>query len=325
LNYRLLRFLFATIGLGAGISAGLQVADFARNVDQYLVSFDMRAFEKKISSTMEPADLGGHLKPWNGYRLLHQMNVTGELPEVVVEGPAPVIEVKPLVGSDDLEVSYIQFVSQENQRNFAYIRPRDQVQHDAAKTPGDLYQVGDKLAVEKKQGVQVRILEIRKNEVDLTVEGRDDSEFTLRTAVYDVDTNTILASESGLPTGRRLPKQTRMSPVAPNHWDIGTEDYLEISEMPEDEILAAVQTKPVVDPVSGKVRGLRISRLKEDSIFTRQGLRANDIVLQVNGKPAGDRARLLRQLREPSNESEITITLERAGAIRTYTYSLPQR
>ncbi|MDP6128858.1 MAG: hypothetical protein QGH77_04565, partial [Planctomycetota bacterium] len=321
MNYRLLRFLFAMIGLGAGVSAGLQVMDFARNVDHHLVSFDMKAFDDQIKSTLEPTNIGGHLGNWKKYHLLHELNVTGKLPEIKKTGPAVVALEKPLVGPDDLEVSYIQYVGKESPRNFAYIRPRDEVQHDADKTPGDLYQVGDSLAVKKKQGVRVRVLDIRMGEVDLDVVDRGDSLFTLKTAIYEVDAGVILAASGTQSAGRRVPKKTRMSPVTPNHWDIGSEDILAISEMPEDEILASVQTKPVVDPTTGKIKGLRISRLKEDSIFVRQGLRANDIVLEVNGKPAGDRSRLLHQLREQGGTSEFTITLERAGAIRTYTYS----
>ena len=69
----------------------------------------------------------------------------------------------------------------------------------------------------------------------------------------------------------------------------------------------------------------RVTSLGADSPLQRFGLRENDVVLDINGVPAGDRAALVRRLRAMGDVGEVTVRLERLGSERTYTYRIPSR
>ncbi|MCH2112370.1 MAG: PDZ domain-containing protein, partial [Planctomycetes bacterium] len=157
----------------------------------------------------------------------------------------------------------------------------------------------------------------------LSVLGRDLT-FTLTTASYTVDPSAILVGgKGGSVQARILPKQTRM--VEPNRWELGTEDVTAMGAMSEEEVLSAVQVRPKRDQETGAIRGLQVSRLQENSVLARQGIREQDIILDVNGFPATDRGRLLEHMRRQGDSSSVTVTLERAGSVRTYTYRVPRR
>ena len=98
-------------------------------------------------------------------------------------------------------------------------------------------------------------------------------------------------------------------------------------EEEEEEIVyvkKAKSKKPQRDPETGESRGLRIRALKKDSVFARQGLQEDDVLLSVNGVPAKSQADLMRQLRTMAATDTIQIQFERAGAIRSQSYRLPR-
>ena len=190
---------------------------------------------------------------------------------------------------------------------------------------GNLYVIGDAVSIESKPGARVEVKAIRAEEVDLLLMDGAEPLFTLRTASFDVDPsrlNSGAKADGGEASSWRVHSaQTQM--MTPGHFDVGVEDIQSFSEMPEDEILASVPLRVERDE-KGKVRGLRVASLKDDSIFARQGLQADDILLSVNGHATTDRSELLRWLRKQNNLESITVELERYGAPRTLSYRLPR-
>ena len=119
------------------------------------------------------------------------------------------------------------------------------------------------------------------------------------------------------------PQNTRKS--AAGIYEIGVDDMKGMSGMEEDQILTEVRMRKDRDPITQEVRGLRIQGLSEDSIFSRQGLLEDDVILSVNGFAASDRSTLLRHLRAMKNPSSLEVEVFRFGSRRTLTYRLPRR
>ncbi len=323
LSYRLLRLVFILVGLAALGGFGVTFADFLKNKDVYLARFDLAGFEKGLRSET-PVRARGHLGDWQqDYSLLHKLNVTGEVKSEIADSgtnkpPPP----PPVVGESDVEVTYIQYVRDSAPQNCAFIGPRNLVQRPDEKTAGDLYCTGDQFELDAKPGVKIRVVAIHSDSVDFDVPGSELS-FTVKPGVYEVNSGQILANSAGLVNSTFVAANTRMT--GSNHWELGTDDFAEISSMNEDELLAGFQVRPQRDSKTGKVRGLQINRIKEDSVLSRQGLKEKDIILDIDGFPATDRSSLIQYLRKNPERDSVTVRLERAGAVRSYTYKVPGR
>ena len=312
------------VGLAALGGFGLTFADFLKYKDVYLARFDLAKFEKGLRSEAPLRDRG-HLGDWQrDYSPIHTLNVTGEVKVDTTSSDYQAPPPPPLVSADDLEVTYIQFVAEAAPQNCAFIGPRNVVLQPDQKIAADLYCSGDTFELDSKPGVEIRVVAIHQDSVDLEVPGRDIA-FTLRPGVYEVDDKRILAGANTVPSSVFRPANTRRSPVDPNGWEVGTADMDEIAAMNEDELLASFVVRPKRDPKTGNVRGLQINSIKKDSVMARQGFLEQDIILDVDGFPATDRARMIEYLRNNPSRTTVSVRFERAGSIRTYTYSVPGR
>ncbi len=323
LSIRLLRFLIVLVGLSALGGFGWTFSDFVRHRSEYLAPFDLARFEQGFDLRADDSEIH-HLKDWSAYHDLYDLNVTGEVQAAPTAGGPVVQAPPPLISESDLEVCLIQFAAPDSAQNRAYLRPKGAtIQQD--RILGSLYAVGDRFELPEKKGVEIEVLAIREDAVDVGIVGRPGKVFTLRPAIYEVDPKRITGDASLVsgPLGPAPPQRTRL--VDSNVYAVGSEDYEAFSKMKDDDILAAVKLNKKYDRASGKVLGLRVTHLQSDSVFSRQGIRPDDVILEVNGVPATDRATLLQRLRQQGPRDRITVKLERAGAVRTYTYRLPRR
>ncbi|MFQ5750341.1 MAG: PDZ domain-containing protein [Planctomycetota bacterium] len=328
MTYKLIRLVFVLIGVAALGGFGYSFYDFVRHSDQYTTHLDVVKLESGFQTTGSiTAD--GILKNYADYKkVCAELNVTGKIVVAETEGGAQAVEKsKPRIGPEQVEVCYIQFQPESEDSSYAYIRPREKGP-SRTKTPGDqplgdLYRPNETFHLPQFPDLDITLVAIRKREVDLKVEGMDDL-LTLEPGTFDVETSEIKAQGllGGGPGAVSAP-QTRQ--VAPNTWQLGSQDLEQIQKMPEDEIYAALQVQPVRDPATKKIRGLQVQRIQKDSVFTRQGLQQRDVILSVNGHPATDRLDLLKWLQSQEGAREFRVEVERLGGMRTLTYRLPGR
>lgn len=77
------------------------------------------------------------------------------------------------------------------------------------------------------------------------------------------------------------------------------------------QALSLIDARPEME--GGQLKGYRLQPGKERALFSRAGLRPNDVVTEVNGIPLSDTARLGELMQQFNNSSRVELTLERAG------------
>lgn len=65
--------------------------------------------------------------------------------------------------------------------------------------------------------------------------------------------------------------------------------------------------------VGGELKGFRLTRIREDSIYQKAGFQNNDIIREINGIPLRDAAGAIKLLQSLRNESEVEVRLQRGG------------
>ncbi|MBT3340508.1 MAG: PDZ domain-containing protein [Planctomycetes bacterium] len=320
-SYKLLRAIFVLVGLGALAGAGFTIYDFWLHKDtEYLAAFDVRKYERSFDVPEHEDE--GHLRAYSAYDVLHKLEVAGKKEVILDDNAATEAAPPPRIGPDDLVLALVQFDPSDSNASAVFLRPAGEAVSQDGMPIGNLYALGDTVSIASKPGAQVEVIAIRATEVDLLLMDGEEPMFTLSTASFDVDLsrlNTAGSAESS--SWREHAVETQM--ITPGHFDVGTNDIQTLSEMPQDELFAAVPLRVERDD-KGKVRGLRVASLKDNSIFARQGLQADDILLSINGYATTDRSELLRWLRKQDSLETITVEVERYGAPRTLSYRLPR-
>ncbi len=321
MNEKLIRLLLVAVGIMALGAFGWKLYGFFQDQDTLLKRLDVERLEGTFGS-LDQARTGSHLQTYDNYAVLQDLNITGYVeppPEVttpVDTGP------KPRISERDIEVPMIQYP------NAAWIQARG-ARASEDKIPGDFRVVGDTFEIEGKEGLKLKLMEVRLGEVVIKVEDTGD-ELTIRGEEYEVDAGEYLVGGAEVPTeGGDVPVVPQSAPVTTRltetgDYAVGTGDIAAIEKMSQEEILAAVPVRPARDPLSNEVRGLRIKSIQPGSVFERLGLRGDDIVLEVNGMPAVDRDQLFRELQGLQADT-LTVKVERLGGVRTLSYRLPRR
>jgi len=67
--------------------------------------------------------------------------------------------------------------------------------------------------------------------------------------------------------------------------------------------------------VDGQVKGFKLTRIREGSIYHKAGLQNDDVVEEINGTPLRDAASAIRLLQGLRNASEIEVMVKRDGAV----------
>lgn len=71
--------------------------------------------------------------------------------------------------------------------------------------------------------------------------------------------------------------------------------------------------KAVPNMVDNQIRGFRLERIREASIYQKAGFQNNDVVEEINGVLLTDPGSAIKQLRAMQNESEIDVVVKRNG------------
>lgn len=321
-NEKLLRLLLVLVGIAALGALGWRVYDFFTHQDQFYVSTDIRRLQDAAGGA--PRSDPGHLLPFEEYSVIEKLNVTGkEPPKPEVSKPPPPPPTR--LSERDLQLIYVQYVAPEDPGNAAYLQPADE-QPTEDHIPGNLYSPGQKIRLPSKKGLDVRLLEVREESVVVGFGAGDDAgSLVLEMATHDLPQSTVQGMTGGAggdaaAVVRASPKETRLN--AAGEYEVGTEDAAYFEKLSQEQLLAAVPVRPERDRFSNEIRGLRIQSVPPDSPFSRLGLRADDIVLEVNGTPAVSRDELLDAMRRSTARS-VTVRFERLGGVQTRTYRLP--
>lgn len=326
MSYKLVRLVLSVIGLAALGGFGWTFYDFIQNKAEYnqpVTQADMNRWSREIPPP--PTRFKVHVPEWSpGFNVVHELNVTGELPPDPVEGggdtepPPP----PPRFSPDDVTVALIIAGAEAPG---AYLIPSGAEERNGI-PPGDFYGVGDTLVVPAKQNAELKVVAIRDREVELATLDDADS-FTVSLASAEGEGPTVVfdeaPAEAAAASGATAaPRET--TEIRTDEYRIGLNDLEQLEEMQDDEIYAAVRVQPARDAVQN-VRGLRITSIQSGTMFDRIGLEEDDVVLSVNGIPAVDRADLLQKLRDAPPSGVVRVEIERRGGARTLTYRVPRR
>lgn len=337
--YKLIRLIFTLVALGGLAGFGYTLYDFIQKKDsEYMQPVDLEGIRDGFAPPVEN-EKESHLPDWydGHFKVVYELNVTGKLP-VVEKGPEgekpppPKKKIQPA----DLRLIFIQ-ASPDPASSKAYIKPTEAMREPMKLKPtGGLYGPGDEFTIPKEPKVAITVQDIRDREVELAVEGQE-GVIELALARLEVDTDQIrplsqvsrseLEGEPPVPEpegGEEAPEET--VEVSPDTFEVGQGDVAILSEMPEDQLVAELPVSVERDSDSGQIRGLRVGEIRENSVFTRMGARAGDVILSVNGQPATDRTELLRWLRSQgeSGVRSFAVEVERLGGVRTITLRLPR-
>ncbi len=72
--------------------------------------------------------------------------------------------------------------------------------------------------------------------------------------------------------------------------------------------------KATPNMVNGQIKGFRLTRIREDSIYQKAGLQNDDVVMEINGVPLNNAASAIRLLQGLRNENEIEVIVDRGGS-----------
>lgn len=86
------------------------------------------------------------------------------------------------------------------------------------------------------------------------------------------------------------------------------------------KVLQDAKAEPYM--ADGGLKGFRLTKIREASIYDKAGLQNDDIVQEINGVPLNDTAGAIRLLQQLRNEKEIEVRLLRGGSPVTVTLSV---
>ena len=322
-NEKLLRFVLVLIGLGTLGGFGWKMYGFVQNKDSIVSKLSMSRLEGTFGADGATSHKGGHLFRYEKYKVLQDLNITGYVAPPPVEEITEVTKPKPRISKDDVMVPWIQAPTA------AWIQGRTERASDE-QIPGDLITVGSKFELGDKKGLELKLISVNPGEIEIEVV-ESGKKILVQSGAYDVDQTRVFVSDnekastgtdgsSGV-TAYVPPEETLQTD--PGTYAIGSNDVRELEKMSQEEILGSVPVRVARDPLSNKVRGLRIRSVPENSVFSRLGIKADDIVLEVNGQPAVDRDQLFRSMRELDTD-KVVVKVERLGGVRTLTFRLPR-
>lgn len=78
------------------------------------------------------------------------------------------------------------------------------------------------------------------------------------------------------------------------------------------QVLQDAKASPNV--VDGELKGFRLDRIRNDSIYQKAGLQNGDVIEEINGIPLSDTAQAIKLLQSLRNESDIEIRFSRGGS-----------
>ncbi len=92
-----------------------------------------------------------------------------------------------------------------------------------------------------------------------------------------------------------------------------------VTQQYRDNLLNNEMTKVLQDAkaepnmVGNELKGFRLTRIREGSIYQKAGLQSGDIILEINGIPLRGAAGAIKTLQSVRNESEVEVRLQRGS------------
>ena len=222
------------------------------------------------------------------YAVIYERTLFGTLAAPKAEEKAPAIDLDALQRTT-LRLKLWGTIASENVHEaFAVIE-------DTAKKTQDLYRVGDRI-----QDATVRM--ILRQKVVLTRRGQDE--------ILEMDPEEgqkTLASAARLPAGAASLQEISRQTIDESLQDI-------------NELMRQIRIRPNFE--DGKPAGLRVDRLRSDSIFRQLGLENGDVIKGVNGKEIQSVDDALTFYDQLKNASSVSLQVERRGAPQTLSYTI---
>jgi hypothetical protein len=320
-NEKLLRFVLVLVGIGTLSGFAWKMYDFVKHREEITGALDMSKLESKFGE-VEPTRLGNHLKRYEEYRVLQDLNITGYVPPPPeVENPIEKAAVAALV-AEDVEVPMIQSPTA------AWIQGRGETAK-GDQFAGAFRVIGEAFELPNKVGLKLRLKTVQPGWVE--IEAIESGEVVrVHALTFQVDATHVFAGKepSGSDVtasgeGPAFVNPTTTREIEPYSYAVGQDDVAALESMSQEEILSSLPHRVHRDPMSNEIDGLRIVSVPANSVFERLGLRADDIVMEVNGQPATNRDQLFESMRK-LDTNILKVRIMRLGGVRTLTFRLPR-
>ncbi|MDP7062899.1 MAG: PDZ domain-containing protein [Planctomycetota bacterium] len=324
MNEKFIRLLLVIVGIAGLAGFGWKMFDYWNNQEQIIRKMDFNRIREQVKA-VDAKKGPTHLKPYSQYAVLQDLNITGYVaPPELPEELEPVVE-KPVLAAEDVEVPLIQ------SPNAAWVQARGE---KAAEDDfvGQFLVVGEVFELKGKEGLKIRLKAVQPGWVELELVESGEI-IKVHALTYEVDSAQIYAAgpnQGGSGNGEGntdaavsvVPDYTKELSEA-NSFAVGKKDVEALESMSQEEILSSIPHRVQRDPLSNEPIGLRIKSVPANSVFERLGLRADDIVLDVNGQSATNRDELFESMKQLDTDL-ISVRIERLGGVRTLTYRLPR-
>lgn len=107
------------------------------------------------------------------------------------------------------------------------------------------------------------------------------------------------------------------------YW-LSPKDHEEISDKGLEMIGRDVHAVTYYDTKTKRPSGLRVARMRPDSLPAKLGLKESDIVREVNGSQIRSTADVYEYAKQNPNVKEVVLSVERFGRVMQITYVLPR-
>jgi hypothetical protein len=321
-NEKLLRFVLVLAGIGTLLGFAWKMYDFVQNRDEITRALDISKLEEGIDP-VDGTTLGTHLKRYEQYKVLQDLNITGYVaPPPEIENPTEAV-VTAILAAEDVEVPMIQ------SPNAAWVQGRGETAK-GDKFAGAFRVIGETFELPNKVGLKLRLKTVQPGWIE--IEAIESGEVvTVYALTYEVDAAHVFAGteraegaggDAGSGEGPVFVNPTVTRETEPYSYAVGKDDVKALESMSQEEVLSSLPHRVHRDAMSNEIDGLRIVSVPPNSIFERLGLRADDIVMEVNGQPATDRDQLYESMRKLDTNT-LKVRIMRLGGVRTLTFRLP--
>lgn len=106
------------------------------------------------------------------------------------------------------------------------------------------------------------------------------------------------------------------------YW-VSPADHKEMQEKGLEMIGRDIQAVTYLDPKTRRPVGLKVSKMRPDSLASKLGIKENDIVREIGGIPMRSTADVYEYAKQNPDVKEVVISIERFGRMIPVTYVLP--
>ena len=93
-----------------------------------------------------------------------------------------------------------------------------------------------------------------------------------------------------------------------------TEEFKRNLLTPDNMAKILQDAKAEPNMVNGELKGFRLTRIRENSVYEKAGFQNNDVVEEINGIPLRDAAGAIRLLQQLKTSKDIEVRVTRGGS-----------